>query len=408
MRHRSTRTARLAAVVAVSVLALAGCGGSGLGFSGGDKASSAAYAAPVLKIAKPAPWNAPLTVKPSKGTLSTVIVTDTSTHLQLIGSTAPDGSSWVSDSNPDSGGTYAVSAVIVDDGHSTPASATVKVAQQPSSATMKYGFQPGATAVVGVNAPIVIRFTHKVTEKAAVEKALTISTTTPLVGAWHWVSSTELHFRPQTEWAAHSTVHVRAMFDGLKMSSSRYGARDVNYSFAIGDKHETIVNDKTHTFTFKVNGVTRYVWTTSLGKPQYETRTGNYIVLEKDPLREMTSCQAKITCDKTDPQYYDLQVQWDTRLSWSGTFIHAAPWDRHLGLADVSHGCIHLTIANAKTYYDLAQYGDIVHVLNTSRTIDDLLTAQDPGAIDWNYTWSQWVAGSALDAPVTTEPLTSA
>jgi lipoprotein-anchoring transpeptidase ErfK/SrfK len=400
--------ARIAALAAAAALVLAGCAGTGIGFSGGETASSAAYVAPTLKLAKPAPWNAPLTVKPSKGTLLSVIVTDTSSHLQLIGSLDSGKTTWTSDARPDSGSTYAVQAVVVDETKTSTVSATAKVATQPASATMKFGFQPGSQQTVGVNAPIVIRFAHKVTDRADVEKALTVSTTKPVVGAWHWISGSELHFRPQVEWPAHTTVRVQASFDGLQMSATRYGAKDVDYQFTVGDKHETIVNDKTHTFVFKVNGVTKYVWQTSLGKAEYETRTGNYIVLEKDKVREMTSCAAKITCDKNNPEYYDLKVQWDTRLSWSGTFIHAAPWDSHLGFADVSHGCIHLTLANAETYYGTAQYGDIVRVLNTSRKIDDLLTAQDPGASDWNITWANWVSGSALDQPVTTEPLASA
>ena len=49
-----------------------------------------------------------------------------------------------------------------------------------------------------------------------------------------------------------------------------------------------------------------------------------------------------------------------------------------------------------------------MHVLHTSRTIDDLITAQDPGASDWNSSWASWVSGSALGQPVTTQPLTTA
>jgi lipoprotein-anchoring transpeptidase ErfK/SrfK len=273
---------------------------------------------------------------------------------------------------------------------------------------MKFGILPGKTQVVGVNAPIVIRFTHNVANKVDVENALKVASSTPVVGAWHWINDAELHFRPQDPWPAHTTVEVTAAFDGLQMSDTRWGTRDATSRFTVGDAHQTIVNDKTHTFVFKVNGKVVYNWVTSLGKKEFETRTGNYIVLEKDALREMTSCQAQITCDKNDPQYYDLKVQWDTRLSWSGTFIHGAPWDSHLGLADVSHGCIHLTLANAKTYFDLARYGDIVNVLHTTRTIDDLVAKGDPGASDWNTTWPEWISGSAVGAELTTDPLPTA
>jgi hypothetical protein len=95
-------------------------------------------------------------------------------------------------------------------------------------------------------------------------------------------------------------------------------------------------------------------------------------------------------------------------LSWSGTFVHAAPWDAaKQGLVDSSHGCIHLTVDRAKTYFDFAQYGDIVEVLHTSRPINDLVNRGDPGVSDWNTPWPAWVAGSALDAPITTQPLSA-
>ena len=394
----------LAAALVAGVLALTGC--AGLSMSGGSTSSpSAPYTSPTLKVAKPAPWTAPLTIAPSTGTFTSVMVTDTATRYQLMGSIVNNGASWTSESRPAAGGSYSITAVVVDGDHTSTVKSKVGIASQPASATMKYDFEPGATLPVGAFAPIVIRFNHPVTQRAAVEQALEVSTSTPVVGAWHWIGSTELHFRPEVSWPAHSTVRLRALFDGLKMNDTRYGARDVNYSFTIGDKHETVVNDVTHTFVMKINDKVAYSWTTSLGKPLYETRTGNYIVLEKDKLREMTSCAAQITCNKADPQYYDLQVQWDTRLTWSGTFVHGAPWDSHLGFADVSHGCIHLTLTNAETFFNLAQYGDMVRVLHTSRPIDDLIAAHDPGASDWNSTWDAWVAGSALQAPVTTTAL---
>ena len=405
----STRSAAIAVAVAAT-MAVSGCAGLHVTAGGGasDPAASSStghYSAPRLRVAKPAPWDQPLHIATTKGSLTSVNVTDSASGLELMGTTGAGASGWVSDARPNPGSKYTVRAVVVDGAHTSELKGSVVVATMPASAAMHFGIVPLGGEVVGVNAPIVIRFDHKVTERAAVEGALHVATTTPVVGAWHWVNSGELHFRPQSAWPAHTQVQLRADFDHLQMSDTRYGTRSVNFTFAVGDAHETIVDDKTHTFVFKVNGATKYAWTTSLGKPLYETRSGNYIVLEKDKLREMTSCAAKITCDKKDPQYYDLQVQWDTRLSWSGTFIHAAPWDRHLGFADVSHGCIHLTIDHAQTYYNLAQYGDIVHVLRTSRAIGDLVASGDPGVSDWNTSWAAWVAGSALGASITTDAL---
>jgi len=410
--QRKTFPFMLVAAAASAVL-LSGCAGlqvhAGSGSSGtASAAPTVAKAAPKLALPSPAPWNSPLTVKVTGGTFTSVVVTDKTSAEPLPGAVDPATGDWVSTSWPSGGATYRVAAVVAQDDVTKKLAGAVKVATQPDSAKTKFGILPGKGQIVGINAPVVIRFNHNVTNKVDVENALHVASSTPIVGAWSWINPSEIHFRPQKAWPAHSTVEVTANLDGVKMSDTRYGTRDAVSRFTVGDAHQTIVDDKTHTFVFKVNGKVKFSWVTSLGKPQFETRTGNYIVLEKDALREMTSCQAQITCDKNDPQYYDLKVQWDTRLSWSGTFIHGAPWDSHLGLADVSHGCIHLTLDHAKTYFDLAQYGDIVNVLHTSRTIDDLVSKGDPGASDWNVSWAQWLQGSAVGAELTTDPLPAA
>lgn len=139
------------------------------------------------------------------------------------------------------------------------------------------------------------------------------------------------------------------------------------------------------------------------GTTQFATRSGSYIVLDKTPEIEMTSCSVHIACAKSDPNYYDLKVMQDVRLTWSGTFVHAAPWSvAHQGVSNVSHGCINLSTARATAYYNLVRYGDLVTVDHTLRGPADLLAAQDPGMADWNTTWSSWVAGSALRVAVTT------
>lgn len=409
-------TATFGVALATSAL-LAGCaglqvhGGTGTPAAQASSAtSSAPPAAPSLSVASPASWKTPLTVTVANGTLADVVVTDTSSQDVLAGDVAGDGTTWTSSGLPTAGASYRVKATVTTATGSAQLTASAKVASQPDSAKGRYGINPGNGATVGVNAPIVIRFNHPVSQahRVDVENALHVYSSTPVTGAWHWISSGEIHFRPETVWPAHTQVRVVASLKGVQLSDSRYGIKNGTADFTVGDAHLTVVDDKTKTVTVTVNGKQKYSWPTSLGRPEFVTRSGNYIVLEKLPVREMTSCTAKITCDKTSKDYYDLQVQWATRLSWSGTFIHAAPWSAaKQGLVDSSHGCIHLTIDRAKTYFDMAQYGDLVTVKNTGRPIDDLIAHGDPGASDWNTTWSAWVAGSALGSSVTTEPIPS-
>lgn len=401
--------------VTASVVLLSGCAnlqvhaGTGEAASPSSTAAAVQKPAPTLSVASPAPWNEPLTVTVKDGTFTSVVVTDKETSEPLAGAVDPATGHWISTDWPEGGSSYRVTAVVAQDDATKKLAANVKVATQPESARTKFGILPGKGQVVGVNAPIVIRFNHNVTMKADVESALHVASSTPVVGAWHWVSAAEIHFRPQVPWPAHTTVEVKADLDGVQMSDTRWGTRDATSRFTVGDAHLTIVDDKTKTFVFRVNGKTVYTWPTSLGRPEFETRSGNYIVLEKNALRNMTSCGAKLTCDKNNPDFYDLQVQWATRLSWSGTFIHAAPWSaKKQGLVDSSHGCIHLTVDRAKTYYDLARYGDLVTVKNTSRKIDDLVAKGDPGASDWNTSWPVWLNGSAVGAELTTDPLPAA
>jgi lipoprotein-anchoring transpeptidase ErfK/SrfK len=407
------RTTALGVALASTVL-LAGCAGlevhGGSGTPGASDAAAAASspapAAPKLTVESPASWKTPLTVGVANGTLTDVVVTDTSSQDPLAGDLSSDGLTWTSAGLPASGASYRVKAMVTTAAGSAQLTTSAKVSTQPDSAKLKYGINPGAGATVGVNAPVVIRFNHPVNRKEDVENNLHVYSSSPVTGAWHWISSSEVHFRPETTWPTHTQVRVVADLKGVQLSDTRYGVKDGTANFTVGDSHVTVVDDKSKTVTVTVNGKKKYTWPTSLGRPEFVTRSGNYIVLEKLPIREMTSCTAKITCDKTSKDYYDLQVQWATRLSWSGTFIHAAPWSAaKQGLVDSSHGCIHLTIDRAKTYFDLAQYGDLVTVKNTGRPIDDLVSHGDPGASDWNTSWSSWVAGSALGSPVTSEPI---
>ena len=404
-----TRNARwiTPVLVAVLMLGLSGCtvGPSLSGTVGGQPSSAAAHGlkAPQLAIATVQPWNRPLMFRLVAGTMTVVHVTAGSPRRDLPGTVQAGGVAWRSTMLPTPGARYDVAVVAASRGKTSHLSAVVTVMAEPATAQMAYWVTPGSSWTVGVNAPIVIRFRYPVTLRAAAERALHVASTARVVGAWHWISPWEVHFRPKAAWPAHASVRLTADLAGVQLSDARYGEYDETVSFTVGDAHLTIVNGRTHQLSVVVNGRTRYTWPTSLGRPQFATRTGNYIVLEQTPSLRMTSCSAKITCDKTNPNWYDLTVQWDTRITWSGTFIHAAPWSvSHQGVANVSHGCINLSTSHAQTYYKLAQYGDLVTVTGTARGPADLLASGDPGMADWNLTWTQWLAGSALRAPITT------
>jgi lipoprotein-anchoring transpeptidase ErfK/SrfK len=56
--------------------------------------------------------------------------------------------------------------------------------------------------------------------------------------------------------------------------------------------------------------------------------------------------------DRSDPEYYRLTVEYAMRLTWTGEFLHAAPWSvGSQGRANVSHGCTGMSTSNAAWLY---------------------------------------------------------
>ncbi|EST19127.1 hypothetical protein M878_43460 [Streptomyces roseochromogenus subsp. oscitans DS 12.976] len=129
--------------------------------------------------------------------------------------------------------------------------------------------------------------------------------------------------------------------------------------------HVSTIDAATHQMTVTDHGRTVMTFTAGFGKPGFRTPSGTFHVLGKDAVITMTSCSANITCNPRNPNYYVLAVHWAVRLTGSGVFVHAAPWDHAIGRADTSHGCIHLSTADAHRFYDFSRTGDTVIVKNT-------------------------------------------
>ncbi len=91
------------------------------------------------------------------------------------------------------------------------------------------------------------------------------------------------------------------------------------------------------------------------------------------------------------PNGYRLDVDWATQMSYSGIYVHSAPWSvSSQGKTNVSHGCLNVSPDNAKWFYDNTKRGDIVEVVNT---VGSTLSGVD-GLGDWNVPWEQWRTGN--------------
>ena len=106
----------------------------------------------------------------------------------------------------------------------------------------------------------------------------------------------------------------------------------------------------------------------------------------------MTSCSVHIACDKNDPNFYDLVLPWDVRTTWSGTFLHYSTGDPYPGHSYGSHGCVHLSYADAEWFYNLSKQGDPVTVTGSPRG----KAAGDNGYADYDVPWHEWLTGSGM------------
>jgi lipoprotein-anchoring transpeptidase ErfK/SrfK len=297
--------------------------------------------------------------------------------------------------------TYKVSATATNSaGEPTTLTSTFTTAAPAKVLGSKVAPLEGET--VGVGMPIVVYFTAPVTDRAVVEKRLKVEESTPVLGAWHWYSDTEVHYRPAQYWPPGEQVTVTVGIKGVNAGNGVWGVNDRIVHFQVGDSHITTVDAKTDKMTVQVNGQTVKTVPVSLGRDKYPTTSGIHVVLEKTPSIVMDS--ATVGIPKGNPDYYKETVLWDVRISWSGEFVHAAPWSvADQGRANVSHGCVNASTADAKWFYDLSRRGDIVQVVNTPRKLES-----QNGWTDWNMSWQQWLRGSAIDNGAPASPSASA
>ncbi|MGH9012192.1 MAG: L,D-transpeptidase, partial [Acidimicrobiia bacterium] len=182
-------------------------------------------------------------------------------------------------------------------------------------------------------------------------------------------------------------VSVRSDLRNLKVGEA-WGADERMIQFKIGPAHVSTVDVATYQMTVTENGQVVKVMPASMGQKKWPTHHGIHLVLEKS--KSVTMDSSTIGIPRNGPGGYYRKVAWATRLTYSGEFVHAAPWSQWAqGKRNVSHGCINVSTANAKWFYDFVQRGDIVEVINSPKKPK----LYDPGTSDWNIPWEQWKAG---------------
>jgi len=402
----STTRARAAmligALTAVSLLA-AGCGsgdgskpdaGPGLKENVVSSDSPDPVAKPKVSTnvggrAMAVPVDRVVSVKAESGTLTAVNVSSKSGPVP--GRMSADKKSWTAGALLEPGTAYTVvSQAAVDGGSSIKKTTRFRTAALTLDQQTYPSIAPLSGQTVGVGMPVIVRFDVPITDKASIEKHLHVVATPAQKGAWHWISSTEVHWRPVHYWKAGSKVTVNADINSVPAGNGIFGQLDRSITFHVGDAHIYKVNTKTDQMQVFSNGkLLRTLPVTTGQQPAYTTRSGIKVIVEKFPKKDMNSETVGIT----GADAYNIQgVQWAMRVTYSGEFVHAAPWSvASQGHANVSHGCTGLSTANADWLYQMSRVGDVVEYTGT----DKPMTLTN-GYGDWNESFKTYRQGSAL------------
>jgi lipoprotein-anchoring transpeptidase ErfK/SrfK len=120
-----------------------------------------------------------------------------------------------------------------------------------------------------------------------------------------------------------------------------------------------------------------------------ETRYGTKVIINRRQCFTMDS--ATVGIPKGNPNYYKIKTKWNLRLTWTGEFIHSAPWSVNAqGTQNVSHGCTNMA-RRCRVDVHNSKMGDVVTFTGSSRPF----TPTD-GIGVWVYDFAGWKAQSAL------------
>jgi lipoprotein-anchoring transpeptidase ErfK/SrfK len=407
--RRSARRARpyaaIAAAAAIGLLVTACGGGHSSAVSPAQAkaqaaASAKAHAAALAADLKITPSNGSHGVSPSAG-ISVAALKGTVTNVTVrtagdavSGRLSDNGKAWHSSArNLDVSQGYTVTATGTVGGEKITTTSTFRTLT-PAQTFSTMIFE-GYDQTYGVGMPIMLTFSRPITNKAAVERSLELTTSNPVIGAWYWDGDEHLYFRPRDYWPADTTVSFAGHLNGVEGAKGVYAAANLTQTFNIGRSMIAVASTTTHRTQIYINGRLAYQWPISTGRASLPTPDGTYVSVEKaNPVR-MIGGGAPGSAG-----YYDELVNYAVRFTFSGDYYHSAPWSVvNQGTSNVSHGCVNLPPDAAVTYYNLSIPGDPITVTNSTAA-----GKWDDGWTEWFLPWSEYLKGSALGQAVTAGP----
>jgi hypothetical protein len=399
------------------VLVLSACSGGGgddpKGESGGDgssqskvdEAAAEKSSEAQIKITPKdgsdnASINSAAAVTVTKGTLTDVTM-KTAAGAAVAGEISADKKSWKPGAQLERATAYKIAATAKDsDGRAAHENASFTTVSPANSFIGNFTPEDGST--VGVGMPVSINFDKPITNKADVQKGITVSSTSGQEVVGHWFNANRLDFRPEEYWKGNSTVTLKLNLDGVEGADGVYGVQQKTVTFKIGRNQVSIVDAQTKTMKVTQDGKTIRTIPISAGSPENKTYQGQMVISEKFKETRMNGATVGFTDDDGKGEYDIKDVPNAMRLSNSGTFIHGNYWGAKsiFGSVNTSHGCVGLSDTKGANdpntpggwFFSHSIVGDVVDVRNTG----DKTVAPDNGLNGWNLDWAAWKAGSAV------------
>ncbi|MFS1300713.1 L,D-transpeptidase [Streptosporangium longisporum] len=380
-------------------LVTASCSTSTATPGGSAPASSPAAAALVtvapLNGATGVATDTPIVVAAQGGTLTQVAVRAVKgSKKPLAGVLSADGTQWRSRGTAAPGASYEVQATAVN-----PAGTATRTTSSFSTVKARETFaiqnitpnRDDTGLTVGVGMPIMITFDRDVSDRVSIERHLSVKTSRPVLGAWHWFDDRNVHFRPKRYWPAGTRVRVQARLAGVRGGAGLYGAANRAVDFRIGRSQITRGSVLSHHLTVRRNGRVVREIPMSAGKGgvwKYHTTSGVHLAMSRENVTVMTSPGI----GPGSAGYYRLTVYDTVRISNSGEYIHSAPWSvGSQGYSNVSHGCVNVSPSNAKWFLDNTLIGDPIIITGSPRILEPT-----NGWGHWQESWRQWLKWSSL------------
>ena len=179
---------------------------------------------------------------------------------------------------------------------------------------------------------IVAHFDEPITDKAAAERSLTVTTTPPVQGSWYWVDDQNAHWRPEKYYApGHFGDGDTPTSTACRWARACTAKRTRQVSFTIGDAHVSVADDNTKQVSVFDNGKLVRTMPTSMGmggteddrrhtRCSFWTPPGVYTVMDKANPVIMDSSTYGLPINSR--LGYRKTIPYATRISTDGIYLH--------------------------------------------------------------------------------------